>query len=55
MNFAGYTIPAGWVVMVVPSVLHLNADKYNDPLTFNPWRWEVIIQIIKLINYFWSV
>ncbi|PON85219.1 Cytochrome P450, E-class, group I [Trema orientale] len=36
----GYTIPAGWIVMVAPSVLHLNSDKYDDPLVFNPWRWE---------------
>ncbi|PON62658.1 Cytochrome P450, E-class, group IV [Trema orientale] len=36
----GYTIPAGWIVMVAPSVLHLNPDKYDDPLVFNPWRWE---------------
>ncbi|XP_021904507.1 cytochrome P450 87A3-like, partial [Carica papaya] len=34
----GYTIPAGWIVMVVPSVLHLDPDKYENPLTFNPWR-----------------
>ncbi|GMY20646.1 cytochrome P450 87A3-like isoform X1 [Fagus crenata] len=36
----GYTIPKGWLVMVVPSVLHLNPTTYNDPLAFNPWRWE---------------
>ncbi|KAJ4727017.1 Cytochrome P450 [Melia azedarach] len=40
VNIKGYTIPAGWVMMVVPSVLHLNPDKYEDPLAFNPWRWE---------------
>ncbi|KAM3698636.1 hypothetical protein ACJW31_06G202500 [Castanea mollissima] len=36
----GYTIPAGWTVMVVPSVLHLSPTKYDDPLAFNPWRWK---------------
>ncbi|KAF5451524.1 hypothetical protein F2P56_026628 [Juglans regia] len=36
----GYTIPEGWLVMVVPSALHLNPDVYTDPHTFNPWRWE---------------
>uniref|UniRef100_A0A2N9G6A3 Cytochrome P450 n=1 Tax=Fagus sylvatica TaxID=28930 RepID=A0A2N9G6A3_FAGSY len=40
LNIPGYTIPAGWLVIAVPSVLHLNPDVYNDPLTFNPWRWE---------------
>lgn len=38
---AGYTIPVGWAVMVCPPAVHLNPEKYEDPLTFNPWRWEV--------------
>ncbi|KAG4987520.1 hypothetical protein JHK82_029888 [Glycine max] len=41
INFKGYTIPAGWAVMVCPPAVHLNPDKYQDPLAFNPWRWEV--------------
>ncbi|KAK2995972.1 hypothetical protein RJ640_026011 [Escallonia rubra] len=40
VELKGYTVPAGWVVMVCPSSLHLNPDKYGDPLAFNPWRWE---------------
>ncbi|KAF9593011.1 hypothetical protein IFM89_019738 [Coptis chinensis] len=36
----GYTIPAGWVVMVCPPAIHLNLAKYEDPLVFNPWRWK---------------
>ncbi|XP_049349858.1 cytochrome P450 87A3-like isoform X2 [Solanum verrucosum] len=44
INFkdAGYTIPAGWAVMVCPPAVHLNPVKYEDPLQFNPWRWEGI-------------
>ncbi|KAI4343268.1 hypothetical protein MLD38_027796 [Melastoma candidum] len=38
--FKGYTIPAGWAVMVCPPAVHLNPAKYEDPLSFNPWRWE---------------
>ncbi|KAG2239175.1 hypothetical protein Bca52824_090035 [Brassica carinata] len=34
-----YTIPAGWIFMGLPSV-HFNPEKYEDPLAFNPWRWE---------------
>ncbi|KAB1217182.1 Cytochrome P450 87A3 [Morella rubra] len=37
---AGYTIPAGWAIMVCPPAVHLNPAKYEDPLAFNPWRWE---------------
>lgn len=37
----GYTIPAGWTFVVCPSSVHLDPNKYEDPLTFNPWRWKV--------------
>ncbi|KAF2313239.1 hypothetical protein GH714_009936 [Hevea brasiliensis] len=40
IQFKGYTIPAGWAVMVCPPAVHLNHKKYEDPLAFNPWRWE---------------
>ncbi|CAI8589248.1 unnamed protein product [Vicia faba] len=40
INFKGYTIPAGWAVMVCPPAVHLNPAKYQDPLAFNPKRWE---------------
>ncbi|KAL1109478.1 hypothetical protein E1A91_D03G173200v1 [Gossypium mustelinum] len=40
IHFKGYTIPAGWAIMVCPSAVHLNPAKYKDPLTFNPSRWE---------------
>ncbi|KAM0834369.1 hypothetical protein ACQ4PT_063632 [Festuca glaucescens] len=36
----GYTIPAGWLVMVSPMSVHLNPELFEDPLTFNPWRWQ---------------
>ncbi|XP_047943855.1 cytochrome P450 87A3 [Salvia hispanica] len=41
-KFKGYTIPAGWAVMVCPPAVHLDPSKYKDPLDFNPWRWEGI-------------
>ncbi|CAL5001758.1 unnamed protein product [Urochloa decumbens] len=36
----GYTIPAGWLVMISPMAVHLNANIFEDPLKFNPWRWS---------------
>ncbi|KAJ4951779.1 hypothetical protein NE237_028611 [Protea cynaroides] len=42
IQFKGYTIPAGWAVMVCPPAVHLNPAKYKDPLAFNPWRWQDI-------------
>ncbi|KAG6768521.1 hypothetical protein POTOM_027442 [Populus tomentosa] len=35
-----YTIPAGWIVMVCPPAVHMNPKQYDDPFTFNPWRWQ---------------
>ncbi|KAK6921052.1 Cytochrome P450 [Dillenia turbinata] len=40
VEFKGYTIPAGWLVMVCPGSPHLNPVMYHNPLEFNPWRWE---------------
>lgn len=40
VQIKGYTIPAGWLVMVASSVVHFTPEKYEDPLAFNPWRWE---------------
>ncbi|XP_026450866.1 cytochrome P450 87A3-like [Papaver somniferum] len=40
VHIKGYTIPAGWAVMLcIPSV-HLNPSEYKDPLEFNPHRWD---------------
>lgn len=45
----GYTIPAGWGVMVCPPAVHLNPDIYEDPLAFNPWRWQVRLATVFCI------
>ncbi|OEL13600.1 Cytochrome P450 87A3, partial [Dichanthelium oligosanthes] len=36
----GYTIPAGWLIMISPMAVHLNPKLFEDPLKFNPWRWS---------------
>lgn len=36
----GYTIPKGWKVMPSFIPTHMDANKYLDPLAFNPWRWN---------------
>ncbi|CAH2033416.1 unnamed protein product, partial [Thlaspi arvense] len=35
-----YIIPAGWTVLIVPSVVHHDSQIYENPFEFNPWRWE---------------
>ena len=60
LDAAGYTIPAGWGVMVCPPAVHLNPEIYEDPLAFNPWRWQVcalldlFVQNRKLFLGFWE-
>ncbi|CAI0403609.1 unnamed protein product [Linum tenue] len=44
----GYLIPAGWTVMVYPTAAHLNPSVYDDPLSFNPWRWETLINYVEM-------
>lgn len=38
----GYTIPADWIVLVIPSLVHFDPEIYDNPFEFNPWRWEVL-------------
>ncbi|VAH50337.1 unnamed protein product [Triticum turgidum subsp. durum] len=40
VEIKGYMVPAGWGIMVCPPAVHLNPDIYEDPLAFNPWRWQ---------------
>ncbi|KAG6773466.1 hypothetical protein POTOM_020744 [Populus tomentosa] len=39
-SLQGYTIPAGWIVRVCPPAVHMNPKQYDDPFSFNPWRWQ---------------
>uniref|UniRef100_A0A7N2N0U5 Cytochrome P450 n=1 Tax=Quercus lobata TaxID=97700 RepID=A0A7N2N0U5_QUELO len=41
IEYKGYTIPAGWTIMLANSALQLNPNTYKDPLAFNPWRWKL--------------
>lgn len=38
---AGYTIPKGWKVMMWVRYLHTNPENFDDPMSFNPDRWNV--------------
>ncbi|KAJ6905385.1 hypothetical protein NC652_023209 [Populus alba x Populus x berolinensis] len=45
LHLPGYTIPAGWTIMLVTPIVHLNPETYKDPLKFNPWRWKDLDQV----------
>ncbi|MCD7455245.1 Ent-kaurenoic acid oxidase 1 [Datura stramonium] len=36
----GYTIPKGWKVLVWFRSVHLDPEIYNNPMEFNPSRWD---------------
>ncbi|CAL4938851.1 unnamed protein product [Urochloa decumbens] len=40
IEYRGYTIPKGWRVVVWLRSLHTDANYYDDPLSFNPDRWD---------------
>ncbi|KAI7999557.1 Phospholipase A1-IIgamma [Camellia lanceoleosa] len=42
INYNGYTIPAGWAIMIVTCTLQPNPNVFKDPLAFNPRRWKDI-------------
>jgi len=40
IKFNGYTVPAGWDIVLVNPALHLNPNTFKDPAAFNPSRWK---------------
>ncbi|MCL7022547.1 hypothetical protein MKW94_027206 [Papaver nudicaule] len=42
IHINGYTIPEDWTIMLVPHAVHMSPEKFPDPCTFNPWRWNDI-------------
>ncbi|KAG5222068.1 cytochrome P450 [Salix suchowensis] len=47
----GYTVPAGWAVMLVTPAAQLNPETFKDPVTFNPWRWKDLDQVTISKNF----
>ncbi|KAI4375625.1 hypothetical protein MLD38_013474 [Melastoma candidum] len=50
VHVKGMTIPAGWTIILVNSVVHMNPDLYVHPLEFNPWRWKVQKQSVGIFD-----
>uniref|UniRef100_A0ACD5WHH3 Uncharacterized protein n=1 Tax=Avena sativa TaxID=4498 RepID=A0ACD5WHH3_AVESA len=40
IEYGGYTIPQGWQVVVWLRSMHIDEKYYQDPLIFNPDRWD---------------
>ncbi|KAL8457329.1 hypothetical protein ACS0TY_035251 [Phlomoides rotata] len=40
VDYKGYKIPKGWKVACWVRYLHTNAENFEDPMCFNPDRWD---------------
>ncbi|KAM3699511.1 hypothetical protein ACB098_05G030500 [Castanea mollissima] len=40
IEIKGYLIPKGWCVFAYFRSVHLDANHYDWPYKFNPWRWQ---------------
>jgi len=41
--FLGYKIPKGWSILVFLRYVHTDPENFNDPMHFDPDRWNVCI------------
>ncbi|GAB4854246.1 hypothetical protein Ancab_022833 [Ancistrocladus abbreviatus] len=41
INLEGYMIPKGWKVLLFVRYIQTDSENYEDPLSFNPDRWDV--------------
>jgi ent-kaurenoic acid hydroxylase len=45
----GYKIPKNWKVIVWARYFHTNPENFEDPMCFNPDRWNVSSKL-KIIS-----
>ncbi|KAL5560286.1 hypothetical protein UlMin_036497 [Ulmus minor] len=51
VSIKGFTIPAGWTVMLVTPAKLLNPNAFPNPLEFNPWRWKELDSYVVSKNF----
>jgi len=51
MMFSGYLVPKGWRIYVYTREINYDPILYDDPLTFNPWRWLVSNNLFMFLFY----
>ncbi|KAI4365905.1 hypothetical protein MLD38_021844 [Melastoma candidum] len=44
IDYKGYRIPKNWNVIVWLRYLHTNPEYFDDPMCFNPDRWDKMVQ-----------
>ncbi|XP_071731621.1 ent-kaurenoic acid oxidase 2-like [Rutidosis leptorrhynchoides] len=43
VSYKGYMIPKGWNIMLWIRYLHTDPENFDDPMCFNPDRWDVLM------------
>ncbi|KAL5560850.1 hypothetical protein UlMin_037061 [Ulmus minor] len=51
VSIKGFTIPAGWTVVLVTPAKGLNPNTFPNPLEFNPWRWKELDSYVVSKNF----
>ncbi|KAL5543989.1 hypothetical protein UlMin_007773 [Ulmus minor] len=51
VSIKGFTIPAGWTVMLVTAAKQFNPSTFPNPLEFNPWRWKELDSYVVSKNF----
>ncbi|KAL5562373.1 hypothetical protein UlMin_032120 [Ulmus minor] len=51
VSIKGFTIPAGWTVMLVTPAKQLNPSTFPNPLEFNPWRCKELDSYVVSKNF----
>lgn len=49
ITFAAYRIPKGWKLICWARYFHTNPENFENPLGFNPDRWDVSKHHINLL------
>lgn len=49
VEIKGYLIPKGWCVLTHFRSVHLDENHHESPHEFNPWRWQVIKYVVRVV------
>ncbi|KAJ0047901.1 hypothetical protein Pint_15284 [Pistacia integerrima] len=51
VEFEGYKIPKNWKVILWVRYLHTNPENFEDPICFNPDRWNLILILLIATDF----
>ncbi|OMO84506.1 Cytochrome P450 [Corchorus olitorius] len=51
IDIKGHLIPKGWCVLASFISVHMDEENYENPYSFNPWRWEKLGACVNNNNF----